>query len=42
MSREEIAWLDGYHQEVRRVVGPLLSSDDRAWLDEATRPLAAA
>ncbi|MBB3998471.1 Xaa-Pro aminopeptidase [Aureimonas pseudogalii] len=42
LSGEEITWLDGYHQEVRRVVGPLLSPDDRVWLDEVTRPLSAA
>ena len=39
MDRDERAWLDGYHAEVMRVVGPLVEPDVRAWLAEATAPL---
>lgn len=41
MSPEEIDWLDAYHARVARVIGPHLSGDTRAWLKEATKPLAA-
>jgi Xaa-Pro aminopeptidase len=40
MSGEEIAWLDAYHRRVRDEVGPLVTdAADRAWLEQATRPL---
>ncbi len=38
----ETAWLDAYHRRVAQEVGPKLSPDERAWLDQACRPLAAA
>jgi Xaa-Pro aminopeptidase len=41
MSPEEIDWLDAYHARVARVIGAHLSGDTRAWLKEATKPLAA-
>ncbi len=42
MSPAEIAWLDCYHMRVYGVLGgwPTLSSDDRAWLAAACRPIA--
>jgi Xaa-Pro aminopeptidase len=33
------AWLDGYHGEVMRRIGPLVDEDTRAWLAAATAPL---
>ncbi|MEH6718350.1 MAG: aminopeptidase P family protein [Aurantimonas endophytica] len=41
MSQEEIAWLDAYHARVAATLSPLLSGADAAWLEAATRPLAA-
>ncbi len=35
----ERAWLDAYHARVRREIGPLVASDVRHWLVEATRRL---
>jgi Xaa-Pro aminopeptidase len=39
LTREEKAWLDAYHAEVRRKIEPLLKSDDRPWLRHATAPI---
>ena len=39
LSRDEIAWLDAYHAQVRDALSPHLDTQDRAWLDRATRPL---
>jgi Xaa-Pro aminopeptidase len=39
MSADEIAWLDGYHAEVRDALSPLVAEDTRAWLAAATAPL---
>jgi len=39
MTAEEIAWLDGYHAEVRTRVSPALAAADRAWLEAATAPI---
>jgi Xaa-Pro aminopeptidase len=41
LTRDEIAWLDGYHARVRREVGPLVDGETRAWLEGATEPLGA-
>ncbi|MSP80660.1 MAG: aminopeptidase P family protein, partial [Rhodospirillales bacterium] len=41
LTRDEIAWLDGYHARVRRLLAPLLSLPERAWLARATKPLRA-
>ncbi len=41
LDREETDWLDRYHARVGEIVGPLVEPDVRAWLDAATRPLAA-
>ena len=40
LSEVEIAWLDGYHAEVRAALMPLLDNETARWLDSATRPLA--
>jgi len=42
LDAREIAWLDAYHRRVAESVGPLLDEAARAWLERATRPLAAA
>jgi Xaa-Pro aminopeptidase len=39
LTREELAWLDDYHAEVRRQLEPLLTGADRVWLQQATAPL---
>jgi len=39
LTREEKAWLDSYHADVRRKIEPLLKSDDRPWLRHATAPI---
>ena len=33
------AWLDAYHQEVARKIGPRVSPETKLWLDAATAPL---
>jgi Xaa-Pro aminopeptidase len=40
LTREDIAWLDAYHERVRRELGPRLPEDARRWLDDRTAPLA--
>jgi Xaa-Pro aminopeptidase len=40
LTREELAWLDRYHGQVAEKLGPLLDAPARAWLMEATAPLA--
>ena len=42
LDEDEIAWLDAYHAQVRAALSPGLDEATRAWLAEATRPLAAA
>jgi Xaa-Pro aminopeptidase len=36
LTRDELAWLNAYHAEVRRKITPLLKGADRSWLREAT------
>lgn len=38
LDRTEIEWLDNYHKYVYDKLSPLLDSDHREWLAEATRP----
>jgi Xaa-Pro aminopeptidase len=38
MTADEIAWLNAYHAEVRRRVGPLVGGAARDWLEARTRP----
>jgi len=35
----ERRWVDAYHADVRRRIGPALAGSDRAWLEWATAPL---
>ncbi|MCQ0987482.1 aminopeptidase P family protein [Jiella marina] len=39
LTREEREWLDAYHRRVAEELGPIVSQEDRRWLDSATRPL---
>ena len=41
MTQAELAWLNHYHQRVAAEIGPLLQGSDLAWLQQATRHLAA-
>jgi Xaa-Pro aminopeptidase len=41
LGADEAAWLDAYHLRVRKALSPLVDGPTRAWLKEATRPLAA-
>jgi Xaa-Pro aminopeptidase len=36
LTRDELAWLNAYHAEVRRRIAPLIKGADRSWLREAT------
>lgn len=40
LSAAELAWLDGYHARVAKVLTPLLDTATADWLRAATRPLA--
>ncbi|MGE5160808.1 MAG: aminopeptidase P family protein [Betaproteobacteria bacterium] len=40
MSADELQWLDDYHAEVRRRVGPHVNGAALAWLEARTRPIA--
>jgi Xaa-Pro aminopeptidase len=39
LTRDELAWLNAYHAEVRQRIGPLLKGRDKAWLRQATAPI---
>ncbi|WP_317180025.1 aminopeptidase P family protein [Lelliottia amnigena] len=39
LSEQEKQWLDSYHQQVRDILSPLVESDARPWLFEATAPI---
>ena len=39
LSAAEVAWLDGYHAEVRQALAPLVDAETAEWLAEATRPV---
>jgi len=39
LTRDELSWLNAYHAEVRRRIGPLLKGWDKAWLSQATAPI---
>jgi Xaa-Pro aminopeptidase len=36
LTRDELAWLNAYHAEVRRKIEKLMKGADRSWLREAT------
>ena len=40
LTAEELQWLNQYHQRVMHEIGPLLVESDRAWLAQATAPIA--
>lgn len=40
MTAEEVAWLNGYHAEVRSKLEDALDSETKRWLAQATAPLA--
>ncbi len=40
LSPKERAWIDDYHAEVLRIVGPQLEGDAQAWLEAQCAPLA--
>ena len=39
LTREELAWLNAYHQTVLEDLFPLLDEEERAWLADRCRPL---
>jgi len=39
LTPEERAWLDDYHAQVLRIVGPQLDGEAKAWLEAACAPL---
>ena len=40
LTEAERAWVDGYHAQVRSLIGPQLDGDVAAWLSAETAPLA--
>ncbi len=40
LTPAEVAWLDGYHAQVRTIIRPLVDAETANWLAQATRPLA--
>ena len=40
LTAGELHWLNQYHQRVMHEIGPLLVESDRAWLTQATAPIA--
>ena len=39
LSANERAWVDAYHAEVVRRIGPRLGAEERAWLEAQCAPL---
>ena len=39
LTKEEIAWVNGYHARVWEKIGPQLDGDAKAWLESVTKPL---
>ncbi|MDE6309995.1 MAG: aminopeptidase P family protein, partial [Muribaculaceae bacterium] len=39
MTDDEIAWLNDYHAQVRQRLSPLLTDEERKWLETNTQPL---
>lgn len=39
LTPDETAWLNAYHADVFREIGPLVDEETRAWLAQATAPL---
>ncbi|KAM0055106.1 putative xaa-Pro aminopeptidase [Helianthus debilis subsp. tardiflorus] len=38
---EEIKWVNSYHMKCRDILAPYLNESDKAWLNQATEPIAA-
>ncbi|MGL5921132.1 MAG: M24 family metallopeptidase C-terminal domain-containing protein, partial [Bacteroidales bacterium] len=41
LSKEEIDWLNNYHQDVYAKLSPNLTEDEDRWLNEKTKPVQA-
>ena len=39
LSDRELGWLNDYHAEVLKIIGPQLSGEDKAWLERQCAPL---
>lgn len=39
LTAEEVAWVDGYHAQVRALLSPRLAGEDLAWVERETLPL---
>ncbi|MEG1729158.1 MAG: aminopeptidase P family protein [Bacteroidaceae bacterium] len=39
LSVDEVAWINDYHFTVRNQLIPLLTAEERRWVEEATRPI---
>jgi Xaa-Pro aminopeptidase len=39
LTADEVAWVDGYHAEVRALLSPRLTGEDLAWLERETAAL---
>lgn len=39
LTADEIAWVDGYHAQVRALLSPRLPGEDRAWVERETAAL---
>ena len=39
LTAEERAWVDTYHAEVLKILGPQLSGEDLSWLESKCAPL---
>jgi Xaa-Pro aminopeptidase len=39
LTQQELAWLNSYHAEVLRILGPQLSGDELEWLEAKTAPI---
>jgi Xaa-Pro aminopeptidase len=39
LTNNEISWLNTYHAQVLKKIGPQLESADLTWLEKSTKPL---
>ncbi len=39
LTKEEVDWLNAYHQKVQALLVPLLTEDEKAWMIEKCRPI---
>ncbi|TPG15346.1 aminopeptidase P family protein [Sphingomonas oligophenolica] len=40
LTEAELSWLNAYHARVTEILGPVLSGEDRAWLESKCTPIA--